>query len=172
MRKTMHCLLLGAFIWAPIVGTCPLRAVAAPPVEAPDATVAPAPDAALSTSANTSTSPPALAYVTVTSNVPGEVFIDGAPVGPTPYTGSLQPGFRSVEVRAEGCETHRIDFAMAAGQTYPINALLTHVSDASGSDDKSYWIGVVVVGAAVVGLVVFCALEGLSCDGLFGADGD
>jgi hypothetical protein len=110
--------------------------------------------------------------VTVTSNVPGEVFIDGAPVGPTPYAGSLRPGFRSVEVRAEGCETHRIDCAMAAGQTYPISALLTHASDESGSDDKSFWIGVVVVGAVVVGLVVFCALEGVDCDALFGTDDD
>jgi len=50
-----------------------------------------------------------------------KVFVDGAPVGPTPYSGALAPGEHLVEIEGDGLRASTVIVAVA-GRTYSIHA--------------------------------------------------
>ena len=87
------------------------------------------------------TTDPAKYYLKVTSNVPGNVYVDGAVVGTTGNTFALKDyGGYNVEVKAEGYNNYRtsitVDFSTTSTTT-TVAATLTAVSNSGGGSGST-----------------------------------
>ncbi|MCB9544851.1 MAG: PEGA domain-containing protein [Myxococcales bacterium] len=94
------------------------------------------------------------------------VIVDGRQLGETPYQGELPPGKRVVELRLTGYTVYRREFAVRAGETYPLAADLVPLPVIPDDELVTPWYGhwwVWAGAAAVVGGITAAVL--LSDDG-------
>ena len=100
------------------------------------------------------------------------VFADGQPLGPVPYDGELEPGSRTIQVRAPGHAAFEQTFEVMEGQVYPLEVTLVPlparvrnrvVGDGDRSDDTAWyghwwvWAGAAVVVAGGVTAAVLAS---------------
>jgi len=97
--------------------------------------------------------PPPVAKVSITSNLLGDVQINGKSVGKTPYSAEVSPGRHVFEVRSPGYIRHRETLEVKADQAYMIEATLLVDPAAAPAWYKSPWLWGAVGAAAAVGVI-------------------